>query len=123
MACPNISHTTISFDGSNLHIEHAKSEEELRNGLMHRDHLDIDKGMLFSYQTPANHSFWMKNTIIPLDMIFIDSERTVVGTIQDATPFSLESRTVGVNSCYVLETNAGFVTTHGVHVGMTVDFH
>lgn len=122
MACPNITQTNISFNGASLNIEHAKSNEEIRNGLMHRDHLDIDKGMLFSYQTPANHSFWMKNTKIPLDMIFIDSKRTVVGTIQDATPFSLQSRTVGTDSCYVLETNSGFVEKHGVRVGMTVDF-
>jgi uncharacterized protein len=122
MSCPNITANTISINTSFLTMEHAKTPEKLINGLMHRENLPEDKGMLFSYSKPGNHSFWMKNTKIPLDMIFIDSNQTVVGTVQRAPPHSLESRKINADSCYVLETNAGFVSKHHIVAGMPVYF-
>ena len=121
-SCPNIAENKITFDGVELNMEHAKTEKELKMGLMHRDYLPKNQGMLFSYKSPKDHSFWMKNTKIPLDMIFIDSKKTVVGTVENAIPYSLESRRINADSCYVLETNAGFVSKHNIVKGMPVLF-
>ena len=122
MSCPKITKDKITFDGVALIVEHAKTPKELEMGLMYRDHLPENQGMLFSYNYPDNHSFWMKNTKIPLDMIFIDSNQTVVGTVQNATPYSLESRKINRESCYILETNAGFVSKNNIVKGMSVSF-
>jgi hypothetical protein len=64
----------------------------------------------------------MKNTVLPLDMIFLGDDRTIVGIVKDAVPFTTTSRTVGVPSRYVLEVNAGFSEKHGVKTGDQATF-
>jgi len=83
-------------------------------GLMYRKELGALAGMLFVFDTAIEHPFWMKNTVLPLDMIFLGDDRKVVGIVKGAVPFTTTARTVGMPSRYVLEVNAGFSDKHGV---------
>jgi uncharacterized protein len=101
-------------------VELAVTEEEHQQGLMFRRELARDHGMLFIFAADSDRSFWMKNTLIPLDMVFIGSAQEVVGVVHDAEPLTLTPRTVGKPSRYVLEINGGVATSMGIDVGSTV---
>lgn len=105
-----------------IQVEVASTEEQRQKGLMFREHLAPDAGMLFIFPTERHNSFWMHNTLIPLDMFFIDSEWTVVGIVENAEPLTDTPRGVGRMSQYVLEVNAGFAKQHGYTVGQKVRF-
>jgi len=98
-------------------VELADSEEERALGLMYRKSLPPDAGMLFRFDESSDHVFWMRNTLVPLDMIFADEGGIVVGIVEGATPLSDQPRTVGAPSRYVLEVNAGWARAHGVRPG------
>jgi len=103
-------------------VEIAATPETIRYGLMHRDHLAWGAGMLFVMGADRPWSFYMRNTRVPLDMIFINRDRVVVGVIANAVPFDETWRGVDVPSCYVLEVNAGWAAAHGVVAGSLVRF-
>lgn len=103
-------------------VEIARTDAERERGLMFRQKMGADEGMLFLFPDDADHSFWMKNTFIPLDMIFIAEGGTVVGVVADAEPFSTTPRSVGARSRYVLEVNGGWSAAHGVAKGDRVRF-
>jgi uncharacterized membrane protein (UPF0127 family) len=100
----------------------ARTEEQRRRGLMYVQNLPPDDGMLFIFDADAEQSFWMKNTLIALDMIFISSDLTVVGVVANAKPLSLVPRGVGKPSRYVLEVNGGWAAAHGVETGAKVRY-
>jgi hypothetical protein len=81
-----------------------------------------DTGMLFVFRENEIHSFWMKNTPIPLDMIFINSAGKVVGVVEQTVPFSTDSRSVSTASKFVLEINGGLSKHHGIGIGDSVRF-
>ena len=89
---------------------------------MFREHLDANAGMLFLFERPDRLSFWMHNTLIPLDMIFISDALRVVGVVENAEPHTDDPRAVDGLSQYVLEVNAGFARTHGIGAGTAVAF-
>lgn len=91
-------------------------------GLMYRKQLDEDAGMIFVFKAPQHLEFWMKNTVIPLDMIFADSSGRIVGIVRKAAPFSEGIDSVDGDSQYVLEVNGGFCDRHGVKAGDTLRF-
>jgi uncharacterized membrane protein (UPF0127 family) len=103
-------------------VELARTDPERRNGLMDRASLPEDGGMLFIFDESTVQSFWMKNTLIPLDMLFIDDEGMIVGVVESAEPRTLTERTVGKPSRYVLEVNGGWCRAHGVRAGDRVRF-
>jgi uncharacterized membrane protein (UPF0127 family) len=105
-----------------VRVELARTDAERAKGLMNRERLDADAGMLFLFDESAVHGFWMKNTLIPLDMIFIDDTGRIVGIVERAEPLTLTSRDVGVPSRYVLEVNGGWSAAHGVARGDRVTF-
>ncbi len=107
---------------SEVVAEIADDRAERSQGLMHRENLPRDRGMLFVYELEGNYAFWMKNTLIPLDMIFIDKARRVVGIVESAQPHTTEPRRVGVPSRYILEVNGGWAEEHQVEIGDRVDF-
>ena len=78
--------------------------------------------MIFLFPSEEQQSFWMKNTPIPLDMIFINSGRKIVGIVEQTTPFSLDSRSVPAPSQFVLEINGGLAKRHGIGPGDMVRF-
>lgn len=105
-------------DGSeSLAVEVADTTGERAQGLMFRETLDPAAGMLFVYESPRRTSFWMKNTLIPLDIIFADATGTVIHVHPDAVPGDLtpidSTGTVG----FVLEVNAGLAGKLGIVPG------
>lgn len=104
-----------------VRVELAATEEERAKGLMFRHRLGVDEGMLFLFPDEAVQSFWMKNTVIPLDMIFIRADGTIAGVVDSAEPHSLRPRSVGRPSRYVLEVNAGWAKRNGVKAGDRVE--
>jgi uncharacterized membrane protein (UPF0127 family) len=105
-----------------VRVEIARTPTEQARGLMDRASLDADAGMLFLFADTAERSFWMKSTLIPLDMIFVDEGGTIVGIVERAEPRTLTPRTVGKPSRYVLEVNGGWAASHGVRAGDRVRF-
>lgn len=89
---------------------------------MYRNHLDPDAGMLFLFPRPAALAFWMRNTLIPLDMIFIARDLTIAGIVENAEPRTETLRQVGKPSLYVLEVNGGWTRSHQVVPGAKVRF-
>lgn len=105
-----------------LQVEIASKPSEQQIGMMFRKHMAENEGMLFVFPTERYNSFWMRNTLIPLDMFFIDSEWNVVGVVENARPRTDSPRRVGRMSQYVLEVNAGFAARHQLGVGTRVKF-
>lgn len=103
-------------------VEIADTAASREYGLMYRKQLDEDAGMIFVFKAPQHLEFWMKNTVIPLDMIFADSAGKIVGVVRKAEPFSEAIDSVEVDSRYVLEVNGGFCDRHGVKPGDTLRF-
>jgi uncharacterized protein len=89
-------------------------------GLMNLDHLPKENGMLFPFFRSEIILMWMKNTRIPLDMIFIDDDGIIASIKTDATPYSLETISSEVEVTDVLEINAGLVKKLGIQVGQKV---
>ncbi len=103
-------------------VEVVRRPHALRQGLMYRDRLAAAGGMLFVYPAEDQRSFWMKNTYIPLDIVFIGDNRRIVGIVRDAQPLTTTPRRVDAPSRFVLEVNAGFTRRHGVRTGSRVRF-
>ncbi len=101
-------------------LEVCSNDGERAKGLMYRRSLAEDAGMIFVFPEERNHSFWMKNTYIALDMVFVDKDMKVVGVLADVPPLNLAPRTVGKPSLYVLEFAAGTMKRYGVVVGATL---
>jgi uncharacterized membrane protein (UPF0127 family) len=89
---------------------------------MNRRQLAPEAGMLFLFSENEPRAFWMKNTLIPLDMLFIDDGGRVVGLVERAEPLTTSPRDPGVASRYVLEVNGGWSARHGVRPGDRVVF-
>lgn len=100
-----------------IDVEIADTDEKRELGLMGRPTLEDNQGMLFLFEREHIASFWMKNTILPLDMIFINSYGTIVTIHENTTPFSEQTYTATAPTLYVVEVNAGFVARHSIRVG------
>lgn len=110
----------IIFDnGVTFQIELAETQEQRAQGLMYREKLDADKGMLFTFPDEQIRTFWMRNTIIPLDIIFIDENKTVV-EVYEAQPCTEEPcTTYSANAQYTLEINGGLAKNKSIVKGST----
>ena len=110
---------SIQSDGKShaFTVELADTQDERDIGLMHRDHLDADKGMLFDLQRSQIERFWMRNTFIPLDMIFIRANGAIAFIAENTTPHS--EQPVGPNDLVraVLEVPAGKAKRLGIKTG------
>ncbi|WNG35281.1 DUF192 domain-containing protein [Archangium violaceum] len=103
-------------------VEVAATPESRQRGLMWRRELPAGQGMLFVFPAEEVQSFWMRNTLISLDMIFINSAGQIVGIVERAEPRSRASRSVGVPGRYVLEVPGGWSQTVGLKRGGAVRF-
>jgi uncharacterized membrane protein (UPF0127 family) len=90
------------------------------HGLMYRKELPKDRGMIFIFEEDAVQSFWMKNTYIPLDILFLTSDYRVIGILEDVPPYSLEPRTIGKSGRFVVELAAGVSREFGITSGSTL---
>jgi uncharacterized membrane protein (UPF0127 family) len=95
-------------------VEVAKTEEEQEQGLMYRQSLAPDRGMLFPFSPPRPASFWMKNTFIPLDMIFVRADGTIARIADNTVPQSLDPVQVGEPVVAVLELAGGRAAELGI---------
>lgn len=100
-----------------LEVELALNNADRERGLMFRRNLADGTGMLFIFPKAEPHNFWMKNTLIPLDMIFAAADGAVMGCVARAEPLTLTGRSVPGNSRYVLEVPGGWCAEHGIAPG------
>ena len=105
---------------SRVEAELVKSEHDVERGLMYRTSMADDRGMLFKLDGRRDHTFWMHNTCISLDMLFIDDDGVIVGVSEAAPTLSDDVRSVGCPSVFVLEVNGGWVRKHGVKPGQKI---
>lgn len=98
-------------------VEIADDAEERARGLMHRDSLAASQGMLFVYERPGAVSFWMENTLIPLDMIFVDQHGVVTRVHENAVPLDRTPIPGGAAVFAVLEINGGLSRALGIGEG------
>lgn len=111
--------TTLTLGETPLTVEIADDEAERARGLMHRDAMPSDRGMVFVYPDQALRRFWMKDTRIPLSIAFVDDDGTIK-KIADMQPLST-ARTSSVYPVrYAIEVNQGWFAAHGVVEGMRV---
>ncbi|QCX00911.1 DUF192 domain-containing protein [Aggregatimonas sangjinii] len=105
-----------------IDIEIAENEYETQTGLMYRKSMQADRGMLFIFEDERMHSFYMKNTQFPLDLIFIRSDTTIASIQENAQPFDESPLPSHVPVKYVLEVNAGLVKQWQLEVGDKIHF-
>lgn len=110
----------LGGDQSTLDVELALSAEEQRRGLMYRTELGAQAGMLFSWPAEQLHSFWMQNTCIPLDMLFIGADGTIAGILEQVPVLNEQERSIPCRVAHVLEVNAGYCRAHGIAPGQRV---
>ncbi len=103
-----------------LTVEIAEKDHDRQRGLMYRPKMADDHGMIFWFEEKDDHAFWMHNTCIPLDMLYLDDDGLVVGIEENTPTMSDETFDVGCASRYVLEVNAGWTRAHGVLAGQRV---
>jgi len=97
-----------------IDIEIANTEAKREQGLMYRTHMAENHGMLFIFDKDQSLSFWMKNTVIPLDMIFINSKFVIVKIHKNTIPYDESQYSSGKPAKYVVEVNAGFADKYGI---------
>jgi len=115
--------TVASSSGEiTFQAEIADTPSERNAGLMFREHMGEREGMLFLFSNEAPRSFWMHNTLIPLDMIFVRADRTILGIVENAEPKTDTSRSVEGASQFVLEINGGLSKTLGIQSGQAMTF-
>jgi uncharacterized membrane protein (UPF0127 family) len=105
-----------------VEVEVVQTPPKIERGLMWREHLAPDAGMLFFMGAEDDWAFYMRNTLIPLDMIFITKDLTIAGIVERAEPKTETLRRVGKPSLYVLEVNGGWTQKRQVSAGAKVRF-
>jgi len=105
------------FGSARFNVEVADEPAERNVGLMNRESMAASAGMLFVYEAPQRATFWMRNTLIPLDMIFADETGTVTGVHENAVPLDETVIDGGPGVQYVLEINGGLAGAMGIDAG------
>lgn len=110
---------TIESGGKShaFHVEVMRTDEQRARGLMFRRYLAADRGMLFDFKTEQNVAMWMKNTYLPLDMIFIARDGRVISVAENTEPMSERVIPSGGPALSVLEVNAGTAARLGLKAG------
>jgi uncharacterized membrane protein (UPF0127 family) len=115
---------TISSGGRKhrFTVEVARTAEEQTTGLMNRSSLAPDRGMIFPFEEPREASFWMKNTLIPLDMIFVRADGTIANIEANTVPLSLQPVYSAGPIAAVLEIAGGRSAELGINAGDKVEW-
>jgi uncharacterized protein len=103
-----------------LMVKLVTTDEDKKTGLMFRNNLDENEGMLFEFNHGFN-SIWMKNTYIPLDVLFLDKRLKVIGFSENTVPLSLDSIGIESPSDYILEVNGGWIENNNIKIGNKID--
>ncbi len=115
----------VCFNSQCVEVELAVTNEQLRQGLQHRKSLGKNNGMLFVFERPVKADFWMKHTLIPLDMIWMDTDKKVIYIQKNAQPCVQDvCPTYGPDqdALFVLEVNAGYTDQHQILIGDIASF-
>lgn len=105
-----------------IDIELAENDDERMQGLMYRRSMDDSKGMLFIFQREEPQSFWMKNTVIPLDIMYVNSKMEIVKIFKNTVPFSEKSLPSEKPATYVVEVAGGYSDKYGIKEGDLISF-
>lgn len=105
-----------------IDIETALTEQQHEQGLMYRKSMDEARGMLFVFPNSEQRSFWMKNTFIPLDIIYISADKEIVKIVKNAVPRSEKSLLSEKDAMYVVEVVGGFCDKYNIIEGDKIDF-
>lgn len=105
-----------------IDIEIADNEQKTAQGLMHRSSMPEKAGMLFLMPREEIQGFWMRNTYIPLDMIFVNSNKEIVTIHHNTTPMNENSYLSTVPALYVVEVNGGFCNKNNIKEGDQIEF-
>ena len=118
---PSLEWARVRFDDApdqpTIDVELADTPAEQARGLMYRTDLPEDQGMLFTFADEQLRSFWMRNTCVPLDLLFIDRDGFIVGILEQVPTLNTLPRGVPCPASQVLEVNAGWTRAHGVEPG------
>lgn len=98
-------------------LEVARTPTQIEQGLMHRAHLAPRTGMLFWFEDAAPRSFWMRNTLVPLDMVFVTSAGRISNTLPSVSPRTEDARRSTEAVQYVVELPGGTAAAHGIQAG------
>jgi len=119
----SVAHADVAFRtsrirvaGHELKVEVAQSEPQREQGLMFRKQLGRNDGMLFIFDEPAYHAMWMKNTLIPLSVAFVDKDGEILN-ILDMEPQTLDTHMAAGPATYAIETNKGWFAEKKVKAG------
>jgi uncharacterized membrane protein (UPF0127 family) len=105
------------FGAARFSVDVADEPGERAQGLMHVEQMATSRGMLFIYESPQHATFWMKNTLIPLDMIFLDAAGIVTRVHENAVPLDETTIDGGTGVIAVLEINGGLAGQIGIDAG------
>lgn len=105
-----------------IDIEVADDDAEREQGMMYRDTMPENAGMLFLMEKEETQSFWMKNTILSLDIMYADADRRIVSIHKNCKPYSLEQIVSLKPAIYVVEVHAGYTSKYGIKVGDFISF-
>ncbi len=111
---------SLNISGHPLDVEVAADEESMQKGLMYRNELPKDSGMLFIFSQPEEKSFWMKNTKIPLSIAYLDENGNILN-IEDMSPNSTEGVASRGKAKYAIEVNQGWFDSKGINPGDRVE--
>jgi len=115
--------TQLTINNQIIYLEIPITPLEFSRGLMNRDNLDKNSGMFFIFKDNKLRSFWMKNTLIPLDLIFIDSDYKIIDIKHDFKPCKsdpCESYTSSIPAMYVLEINSGLAKEFNIKISQKI---
>lgn len=117
--------TIFKSDSTTVHldIEIADTDYDTQTGLMYRNSMADSQAMLFIFEDEQPRSFYMKNTHIPLDIIFIDANKTIVNIQKKAKPFDETSLPSNRPAQYVLEVNAGLADKWHLEIGNRINYY
>jgi uncharacterized membrane protein (UPF0127 family) len=120
----SLPHTSVAIQSDSGPIafdcEIAATPNDRQKGLMFRKSLAPSDGMIFLFAGASHQTFWMHNTLIPLDMVFIRADKTVLGVVENAEPMTDTPRGVPGDSQFVLEINGGLAAQRGIRAGQHV---
>lgn len=121
---PSMPMGTVTFPDAprapGLQVERALTTAHRNHGLMYRSELSDDQGMLFTWEGEGARSFWMRNTCLALDMLFVDLEGKIVGILEQVPPMNEQHRRVACPAAHVLEVRAGWTRQYGVVPGQQI---
>ena len=105
-----------------VQVEVARTGAARAQGLMHRKSLKPHHGMVFLFEEEEHQSFWMKNTLISLDIMFVNRSGTIIGIVHNAEPMTTTPRNVPGISQFVIEMTGGYARQYGIQKGTQVTF-